>query len=103
MIIICLYSQEANYVVIVVMDNNNIVLQINERQSFQCRRTLKSHSFAVGINNYGIQIWTTSDLLAIGSQRLPIANIQKKNTVKWPIQYTSPNEDFENCRTSQRY
>jgi hypothetical protein len=103
MIIICLYSQEANYVIIVVMDNNNIVLQINERQCFRCPPRLKSHSFAVGINNYGIQIWTTSDLLAIGSQRLPVASIQKKNTVKWPIQYTSPNEDFENCRTSQRY
>lgn len=84
------------------MDNNNIVLQINERQSFQRPSTLKSHSFAVGINNYGMQIWTTSDPLAI-SQRLPIANIQKKNTVKWPIQYTSPDEDFENCRTRQRY
>ena len=54
------------------------------------------------INNYGMQIWTTSDLLAI-SQKLPIANIQKKNTVKWLIQYTSPDEDFENCRTRQRY
>src|ERR671929_2358635 len=80
MIIICLYSQEANYVIIVVMNNNNIVLQINERQSFQCPPTLKSHSFAVDINNYGMQIWTTSDSLAI-SQRFPIANIQKKNTV----------------------
>jgi hypothetical protein len=102
MTIICLYSQEANYVIIVVMDNNNIVLQINGRRSFQSRRILKSHSFEVGINNYGMQIWTTSDLLAI-SQKLPIANIQKKNTVKWLIQYTSPDEDFENCRTRQRY
>ena len=92
MIIICLYSQEANYVFIVVMDNNNIVLQINERVASGW------HS----INNYGMQIWTTSDLLAI-SQKLPIANIQKKNTVKWLIQYTSPDEDFENCRTRQRY
>jgi hypothetical protein len=85
------------------MDNNNIVLQINERQFFRCPRTLKSHSFAVGINNYEIQIWTISNLLAIGSQRLSIANIQKKNTVKWPIQYINSNKDFENCRTSQRY
>jgi hypothetical protein len=86
MTIICLYSQEANYVIIVVMDNNNIVLQINGRRSFQSRRILKSHSFEVGINNYGMQIWTTSDPLAI-SQRLPIVNIQKKNTVKHiPVQ-----------------
>jgi hypothetical protein len=62
------------------MNNNNIILQINERQSFHFPPTLKSHSFAVGINNYGMQIRPTSDPLAI-SQRLTIANIQKKNMV----------------------
>jgi predicted type IV restriction endonuclease len=98
MIIICLYSQEANYVIIVVMDNNNVVLQINERQSFQCRRTSKSHSFAVGI-----ALIITDCKYGLRPKKLPIANIQKKNTVKWLIQYTNPDEDFENCRTRQRY
>lgn len=103
MLVICLYSQQANYVIIVVMDNNNIVLQINGRQAFRCPPKLKGQSFAVSINNYGMQICTTSDPLPF-SQRFPHnVNVQMKNIVNWPIQYTSPVEDFENCRAGQRY
>jgi hypothetical protein len=103
MLIICLYSQQANYVIIVVMDNNNIVLQINGKQAFQSPPTLKYQSLAVGINNYPIQMCTTSDPFAF-SQRFPHnVKVQMKNIIKWSIQYTSPVEDFENCRSRQRY
>lgn len=84
-------------------NNNNIILQINGRQSFRCPPTLKSQSFTVGINNYGMQMWTMSDPLAFSQTLAHKVNIQKKNMVKWPIQYTSPVEDFENCRARQRY
>ena len=85
------------------MDNNNIVLQINGKQSFQCPPTSKGQSFEVGMNNYGMQICTTSDHFAF-SQRFPHnVNVQMKNIVKWSIQHTSQVEDFENCRARQRY
>ena len=85
------------------MDNNNIVLQINGKQSFHCPLTSKGQSSAVGINNYGMQMCTTSDPFAF-SQRFPHnVNVQMKNIVKWSIQHTSPVEDFENCRARQRY
>ena len=75
------------------MDNNNIVLQINCRQAFP--PTLKGQCFAVGINNYEMQMCTTSDPLAF-SQRFPRnVNVQKENIVKWPIQYTSAVEIFK--------
>ena len=85
------------------MDNNNIVLQINGKQSFHCPLTSKGQSSADGINNYGMQMCTTSDPFAF-SQRFPHnVNVQMKNIVKWSIQYTSPVEDFQNCRSRQRY
>jgi hypothetical protein len=95
MLIICLYSQQANYVIIVVMDNNNIVLQINGRQAFLCPPTLKGQSFPVGINNYGMQMCTTSDPLAFNQRFAYNVKVQKKNIVKWPIQHTSLVEIFK--------
>lgn len=73
------------------MDNNNIVLQINERQSFQCRRTLKSHPFAVGIAliitecKYGLR---PISLLLVKNFRLPIfkRKIRSNGLYNIPVQ-----------------
>jgi hypothetical protein len=73
------------------MDNNNVVLQINERQSFQCRRTSKSHSFAVGIEliitdcKYGLR---PIPLLLVKNFRLPTfkRKIRSNGLYNIPIQ-----------------